>query len=176
MVNQLSVTEYYKGAGRIEDAAVNKSGIMNMFLGKKYSVVAYRQIEGSGMDDFCKRIRNRIYHSYYYLSVYIYCNSRRFNGYLQRNFEENAEKLAMPLKQIIERLERLSEGDLTSVADLSTTTTEMIEMNRAMKTAVNNLNNIIVNIKEKLLQLSNGDFRYDMDKERDIYVGDFEAW
>jgi len=177
VVKQLPVTDYYKGADKIADAAVNKkSGIMNTFLGKRYSVVAYRQIEGSrGWTIFVSASVTE-YTTPIIICLIIFIAILVVLMVISNAFSrKNAEKLAMPLKQIVERLERLSEGDLTSVADLSTTTAEITEMNEAMKTAVINLNKIIVNIKEKLFQLSNGDFRYDMEKERDIYVGDFEA-
>ena len=48
-------------------------------------------------------------------------------------------------------------------------------MNKAIKTAIKNLSKIIADIREKLSMLSKGDFRYDMEEVRDIYVGDFKA-
>ena len=61
----------------------------------------------------------------------------------------NADKVTKPLKQFIGRLEKLSEGDHSSDTDFAVRR-EMAEMDKAMRTAVVNLNNIIADIREKL--------------------------
>jgi methyl-accepting chemotaxis protein len=177
VVNQLTVTDYYSGAGKIADAAINKtSGMTNMVLGRNSSVVGYRQIDGSrGWTIFVSASETEYMTPViisFFVFITIFVIMMIISSVISR---KNADKVAMPLGQFIKRLEQLSEGDLTTEAELSITTIEMVEMNKVMKTAVFNLSNIIADIKEKLLQLSKGDFRYDMKEKQDIYVGDFKA-
>lgn len=177
VVKQLPLADYYKGADALADAAVSKtSGIKSMFLGGDYCTVGYRQIPGSrGWTIIVGASKTE------YMAAVIICLlvlivilvammvfSSKVSGL-------NADKVTKPLKQFIGRLERLSEGDLGSDTDFTFTTSEMAEMDRAMKAAITNLNNIIADIRDKLLMLSKGDFRYNMEDTQDIYVGDFKA-
>ncbi|NLK87971.1 MAG: hypothetical protein GX279_10845 [Clostridiaceae bacterium] len=177
VVNQLNVTDYYSGADIIADAAVNKtSGISNMILNGSISVVGYQQIQGSrGWTIFVSASETE-YMTPVFISLFAFVTILVVMIIISsKASKKNADEVAKPLRQFIKRLEKLSEGDLTSEAELTTTTTEMIEMNKAMKAAVLNLSNIIADIKEKLLQLSKGDFRYNMEEDRSIYIGDFKA-
>ncbi|NLH97619.1 MAG: hypothetical protein GX477_09845 [Clostridiaceae bacterium] len=177
VVEQLPVTDHYKGADALAEAATNRiSGIRDMFLGGDYCTVAYRQIPGSrGWTIFVAASKTE------YMAPVMICLLVLIVIFValmvlsDRLSANNADKVTKPLKQFIGRLEKLSEGDLSSDTDFAVTTAEMAEMDKAMRTAVVNLNNIIADIREKLHMLSRGDFRYDMEEARDIYVGDFKA-
>lgn len=177
VVEQLPVTDYYKGAVTLADAAISKtSGIKSMFLGGDYCTVGYRQISGSrGWTIFVGASKTEYMAPVFICLLILIVILVVMMVFSSRVSGKNAEKVTTPLKQFIDRLEKLSEGDLASDTDLLVTTVEMVDMNKAIKTAIKNLSKIIADIREKLSMLSKGDFRYDMEEVRDIYVGDFKA-
>src|SRR5690606_32469515 len=131
-VEQLPVTDHYKGADALAEAATNRiSGIRDMFLGGDYCTVAYRQIPGSrGWTIFVAASKTE------YMAPVMICLLVLIVIFValmvlsDRLSANNADKVTKPLKQFIGRLEKLSEGDLSSDTDFAVTTAEMAEMDK----------------------------------------------
>ena len=156
VVEQLPVTDYYKGAVTLADAAISKtSGIKSMFLGGDYCTVGYRQISGSrGWTIFVGASKTEYMAPVFICLLILIVILVVMMVFSSRVSGKNAEKVTTPLKQFIDRLEKLSEGDLASDTDLLVTTAEMVDMNKAIKTAIKNLSKIIADIRKKLSMLS----------------------
>ncbi|RDY31272.1 methyl-accepting chemotaxis protein [Lachnotalea glycerini] len=155
----------------VEKMAAGENGIGTYRYNGVIKIVAYSPVENSnGWSIAVVAVRNNFLGKFYIsllISLILVIAFIIFGNYAGKIY---GKKIAQPIIQCVERLKLLAQGDLTSEIPQATSNDETQILLLSLKSTVDSLNHIIQDIGIQLNEMSNGNFKIDINE---TYIGDF---
>ncbi len=155
----------------VEKMAKGKEGIDTYTYNGATKIMSYSPVPDSKGWDIAVVARRNDFLGRFYLSLFIlvilvivFTIVGIYNGV------KTGKRIASPIKECVERLKKLSEGDLQSETPTVTSNDETLILTDCLRETISYLNRMIADIGFRLNELSNGKLTMDMNKN---YQGDF---